>query len=134
MLLLDCKRIEKYNRAELIEDVQVSFEKLRIHLARRLGSDGYHALISRAVSLTTSKWPWVGLISIKKDGALAGFVQGTELESPASVLSGSVEVATCIIGLLDTFVGRELSVRLLSDLWPKPVVVDEEGTKEDSNG
>jgi hypothetical protein len=134
MLLLDCERMEKYNRAELTDDVQMSFEKLRINLSRRLGSEGYHALLSRSVALSTSRYPWVGLISIEKDGTLAGFVQGAELESLSSIVNGSVEIMACIIGLLDAFVGRELSMRLLSNLSPKPIVVDEMGTKEDRNG
>jgi hypothetical protein len=132
MLFLDYKGIKNLSRTELMTVVQEAFERLRIHLSRPIGAAGYRALLIRSIALSTSKSGWLEAIQIEKDGTLAGFTEAAASQSLSSVIEGSVEMVTCLIGLLETFVGRELSLRLIGDVWPIPV--KEMGTKEDSNG
>ena len=112
--------------------VQEAFEKLRIRLSQPIGAAGYRALLTRALTLSTNNSPWLEAIQIEKDGTLAGFTEAAASQSLSSAIEGSVEIVTHLIELLETFVGRELSLRLLADIWPIPV--DEMGAKEDSNG
>ena len=134
VVFLDCDRLDQHSRTELTAKVQATFERLRIHLSRRLGSDGYRALLARAIALAAGDTAWVGTLTVEKNGTLIGFAECAGSQSLSLVLDGSIEIVSRFFGLLETFVGRELSLRLLSDIWPEPVQVSEFDTKEDKNG
>jgi hypothetical protein len=92
-------------------------EKLRISLTRFAGADGYTALLRRALALARAEVPSLQSVKLKPDGSL----EGLEVLA-ADVTNGGPAAAVAIIahllGLLVTFVGEPLTLRLARDGWP----------------
>jgi hypothetical protein len=93
------------------------FEKLRISLARFAGPDGFASLLRRALVLARAEVPALQSVEAKADGSIEGFERVA-----AQVGDGGADAAVAIIahllGLLVTFVGESLTLRLVRDAWP----------------
>jgi hypothetical protein len=93
-------------------------EKLRGFLTTLIGAAGYRSLISRALALGKNEAILLQTVQVKEDGSL-GWTGTLELpqrmdEAPDD---GSVLVAQ-LLGLLITFIGQALMLRLVRELWP----------------
>jgi len=105
--------------ASVHEAVRVC-EKLRLSLTRFVGADGFEALQRRAIALACADDPSLQHITVNSDGSLEGL---EDLVADATnSREGSTEVATAIIvhllGLLVTFIGEPLTLRLVHVAWP----------------
>lgn len=93
------------------------YEKLRLRLCTLAGVGGFCALATRALNLAKLEASNVGAVQITADGRL----QSRELD-PQSNKDWNDEVGIILIaellGLLITFVGTALTLRLLQDMWP----------------
>lgn len=93
------------------------FEKLRISLTRFAGADGFTALLRRALALARSDVPSLQNVKVDADGRLEEL---EELDAAAGNLT--IEAATAItahlLGLLATFIGEPLMLRLVREAWP----------------
>jgi hypothetical protein len=98
-----------------------TFDRLRVHLSERLGARGYYALIKRAVTLASTDFPWLLSVRISEDGHPDGF-QSMALSE--STFDACVSVLARLIELLDTFIGRSLTARILNNAWPNAIQVD----------
>ena len=92
-------------------------EKLRISLTRFAGADGFTSLMRRALALARADVPSLQTVKLKPDGSLEG------LEVLAvDVTNGGPEAAVAItahlLGLLKTFIGEPLTLRLVREAWP----------------
>ena len=92
-------------------------EKLRVSLTRFAGVDGFTTLLRRALALARADVASVQTVTLKPDGSLE------ELEVLAmDATNGGPEAAIAIIahllGLLITFIGAPLTVRLVGEGWP----------------
>ena len=97
-------------------------EKLRPHLATLLGSTGFHALLSRALALAVVEALRLCAVQVKADGSLAGAdAPETPLDSN-ELPEGGVVLLAQLLGLLVAFIGENLTLRLLRDVWPKLTV------------
>jgi hypothetical protein len=134
ILLLNFQQEGKHGRPELPSAVRGTFEKLNTHLSNRLGSAGYQALLSRALALAKADFPWLDLVRVGKDGTLEGLFEAAASQNTSIVVDGSVAIVSNFIRLLETFVGRDLSMRLLNGVWPNAIQIDDTGLKENSNG
>jgi hypothetical protein len=85
-------------------------EKLRDPLSTLVGSLGYRALITRALTLAQRESNLLVSVRVKDDGALE--YPNSEAFSTASVLP------TQLIALLLSFVGEAVTLRLVHDVWP----------------
>lgn len=94
-------------------------EKLRPHLATLMGIVGFRALLSRALALASAEVPWLRALHVKADGSLEGFDALDRQVEPAAVFEGSVVLLAQLLGLLATFVGENLTLRLVREVWPK---------------
>lgn len=91
-------------------------EKLRPHLARLMGAVGVRALMVRALALADQEVPWLHALTIEADGSFTGLdAQSDALEH----LRGGVLLLAQLLGLLVTFIGVDLTLRLVRDIWPK---------------
>lgn len=92
-------------------------EKLRISLTRFAGADGFNSLLRRALTLAQAEVPALQTVKVAADGRLEGFE-----EIVADAGNAGSEAATAIIahllGLLVTFVGEPLTLRLAREAWP----------------
>ena len=94
-------------------------EKLRQPLSTLAGATGYRSLISRALTLAKKEAPSLGEVQVKEDGSLerTGAIELQQGMDEAAKKGGALLVAQ-LLGLLVTFIGQALTLRLVRDLWP----------------
>jgi len=89
-------------------------EKLRISLTRFAGADGFASLLRRAVALARAEVPSLDQVRIERDCSIEGLEElgrndGTE---------AAAALTAHLLGLLVTFVGQALTLRLVREGWP----------------
>jgi hypothetical protein len=89
-------------------------EKLRRPLSTLVGATGFHALLARALVLTKAQVPGLDALQVAPDGSLDGL--GVVPDHRASE-AGAALIAQ-ILALLAVFIGEDLMLRLLDDVWP----------------
>jgi hypothetical protein len=94
-------------------------EKLRPHLATLMGAGGFRALLSRALALATAEVPWLRAVQMKADGSLAGLEEIHARLDPDEIFEGRVVLLAQLLGLLVAFIGENLTLRLMREVWPK---------------
>lgn len=94
-------------------------EMLRGPLGKLMGVGGFRSLLSRALALACVEIPSLRAVQIKADGSLEGLEEpGVKLD-PGTIAEGELVVVAQLLGLLVTFIGPALTVRLLHDIWPE---------------
>lgn len=93
-------------------------EKLRQPLSRLAGVAGFRSLLSRALALTNDEARWMKAIQVKADGSLEGLEEAQAQLSETEIAEGEVVLIAQLIGLLVTFIGEELTLRLVQESWP----------------
>jgi hypothetical protein len=93
--------------------------KLRPPLVTLVGNAGYHALISRALALAKAEVAWLGTVRVQADGSLQASEDFRASVGPADILEGRIVLLAQLLGLLVAFIGPNLAVRLVSEIWPK---------------
>ncbi len=93
-------------------------EKLRPSLSGLVGVAGFRSLFSRALTLAKAEVPWLNAVKVRADGSLDGLGSlNTKPERDVAERAGVVLLAQ-LLGLLDTFIGEALMLRLVRDIWP----------------
>ena len=95
-------------------------EKLRIAVTRFAGADGFTSLLRRALTLARADVPSIQTLKVKPDGHLEGLdvlVADATTGGPET----AVALAAHLLGLLVTFVGEPVTLRLVRDAWPDTV-------------
>ena len=92
------------------------YERLRRQLGAPVGSEGFHALASRALALAKSESPRLSAVQVTPNGDLRG-LGGVESQRPADEggEAGIVLIAQ-LLGLFLTFLGEATTLRLIEDL------------------
>ena len=93
-------------------------EKLRQPLSRLAGLAGFRSLLSRALALANDEARWMKAIHVKADGSLEGLEEAQAQLSEDEIAEGEVILIAQLIGLLVTFIGAELTSRLVQEAWP----------------
>ncbi len=84
-------------------------EKLRRPITLLAGAAGFRSLLARALNLSKKESPLLDAWEVRPDGSLEGLGDET-------VQSGAVLIAH-LLGLMITFIGEALTLRLLHDVW-----------------
>ena len=102
------------------------FEKLRVSLTRFAGTDGFTALLRRALALARAEVPALHSITEKADGSLAGLEEVAAEAGHSGVGGGNaaVPITAHLLGLLVTFIGEPLTVRLVREAWPDAALAE----------
>ena len=103
--------------------------KLRIPLSTLAGATGFRTLLARALTLAKTHAPGasdISAIQVKPDGSLDGL---SELHHSEATETGVLLIAQ-LLGLLVLFIGENLVLRLVLDVWPDLPVVDPELQRE----
>jgi hypothetical protein len=108
-------------------------EKLRPHLATLMGKAGFRALLSRALALANTKVPWLRAVHVKSDGSLEGLDELHAQIAPDEFFEGSVVLQAQLLGLLVAFIGEDLTLRLVREVWPKLSLSDSDVGKGDKD-
>jgi len=98
--------------------VFVVCDTLRPHLATLMGKVSFRALLSRALALACVEVPWLCALHVELDGRLAGFDKLGVGLAPEAELEGRVVLLAQLLGLLVAFIGEDLTLRLVRDVWP----------------
>lgn len=99
-------------------------EKLRPTLATLMGSMGFSALLSRALVLTNKEAVGWRAVHVDGDGSLEGLALLEAQADPQQIAEGSVVLLAQLLGLLVALIGEHLTLRLVSDVWPRLSVDD----------
>ena len=94
-------------------------EKLRPPLVALMGNVGFSALLSRAGVLAGAEIPWLGSLQVKTDGSFEGFDELAAQVPTEELFEGCVVLLAQLLGLLAAFIGEDLTLRLLREVWPK---------------
>jgi hypothetical protein len=98
-------------------------EKLRQPLSKLTGAAGFRSLLVRALTLAKREGGALDAVEVKDDGSLEGLAAGT----PG--LGGTLLIAQ-LLGLLMTFIGEALTMRLLHEIWPELLDADLKSARE----
>jgi hypothetical protein len=99
-------------------------EKLQLPLCTVAGVAGFTSLLSRARVLALAEAPILAGVLIKPDGSLEySAAMEAQLETSDAAKAGTALVGH-LFGLLSTFIGETLTLRLVQEVWPKVTVED----------
>ena len=102
-----------------VHEAAVVSEKLRIPLTRFAGAEGFASLLRRALVLASADVPSVQNLKVGPEGRLEGFAELAADPGAASAGSeAAVAITAHLLGLLGTFIGEPLTLRLVREAWP----------------
>ena len=92
-------------------------ERLRVSMMRFAGAEGFVALLRRALVLARAEFPELQNVRIGAEGRMEVLDQGG---APAANLGAeaAAAIAAHLLGLLATFIGEPLTLRLMREAWP----------------
>lgn len=91
-------------------------QKLNLPLSKLVGETGSRALLARALTLAKREAEVLNSVKVTDDGALEGWNRPAE--------SASSLLVSHWLGLVVTFLGEALTLRLLHDIWPDRTISD----------
>ena len=94
-------------------------EKLRPQLAMLTGTGGHRALLTRALALAKAEVVWLRAVRVSADGSLEGIEKPQARIQPNALFEGRVVLLARLLGLLVAFIGQDLTLRLVRDVWPE---------------
>lgn len=100
------------------------YEKLRRHLSTLAGVAGFQSLASRALTLAKLDAPTLGAVQVTADGRLQGLAELEPKTNQDQADQGGVLFIAQLLGLLLTFIGEALTLRLVQDEWPDAAFED----------
>lgn len=105
-------------------------EKLRTPLCSLAGVAGFRSLLSRALTLARVEDPTLRAVEVCGDGSLKGLdALGPQMDKETSVDGGARLIAQ-LLGLLLTFIGEGVTLRLVQNVWPETAFDDRDSGKE----
>ncbi|MDZ4286617.1 MAG: hypothetical protein U0984_01585, partial [Prosthecobacter sp.] len=105
-------------------------EQLRPHLATLMGKGGFHALVMRALVMAQTEVAWLRTVQVNPDGSLR--LEGLAAEvDPKEEAEGGVILVAQLLGLLVAFIGKDLTLGMVREVWPKLSLNDLDFSKGD---
>jgi hypothetical protein len=101
-------------------------ETLRVSMSRFAGPDGFTALLRRSLTLAEGEVPRLRGVQVKADGSLDGFDALFEAEAAGLRTEAAVAITAHLLGLLVTFIGEPLTLRLVREAWPEAPLAESE--------
>ena len=92
--------------------------RLRPQLVMLMGTAGYRALVSRALTLASAEVKWLGEVRVEPDGSLQGLEELAARFPAGAVTQGIVTQLAHLLELLVSFIGEGLTMRLVVELYP----------------
>jgi hypothetical protein len=90
--------------------------RLRAVLTRWIGSEGYHALVDRALAQSRAEHP--ALAGLHCQGSdLKGVAAAAGVHTAAEVRDGALALVARLIDLLSRLIGEEMATRLVEQAW-----------------
>ena len=108
-------------------------EKLRPHLATLTGMTGFRALLLRALALAAAETQGLRALSVKADATLDGLDAYQTQAGTEAFYDGALALLTQLLGLLEVFIGENLTLHLVAEIWPQLSFNDWESGKESAH-
>ena len=93
--------------------------KLRRPLITLTGVAGFRSLLSRALTLARVEAPSLSTVQVAADGSLKGLDELAAQTDKEQGRDEGVILIAQLLGLLLTFIGEGLTLRLVQDEWPE---------------
>jgi hypothetical protein len=106
------------------------FAKLRLHLVKLIGVAGFQALLARAMALAKPEMSWLQGVVVRADGFLERV--DPPIEDSEETRKGYTVLLAQLLGLLVTFIGEDMTVRLVRDVWPDAPVNNLDSAAEEN--
>ncbi len=71
-------------------------------------------------------------MQLEADGSLDGFLEAASKQDPQEAIKGEAALLAQVLGLLITFIGGALTLRLVRDIWPEAAVNDINSSAEET--
>ncbi len=94
-------------------------EKLRPQISTLMGNGGYRALLTRALALAKAEVSSFRAVRVNADGTLEATSQSGMKIDPKQLTKGSVVLLAQLLGLLVSFIGVNLTLSLVRQVWPE---------------
>ena len=94
---------------------------MRVPLSKLAGHAGFHSLLSRAVALAKAANPSLAPVQVRIDGTLGGY--DARCDQPGGAEPG-IDIVAQLLGLLESFIGVALTMRIVGEAWPALSAVD----------
>ena len=92
--------------------------KLQPHLATLMGTTGFRALLTRALVRATTKFPMLRIMRVTVTGGLE-LVPAAAHQGKADDIKSSVALVSELLSLLCAFIGVNLTLQLIREVWPE---------------
>ena len=93
--------------------------KLRPHLANIMGNIGFRTLLARSLVLASTEVSWLRVVRVNADWSLQGLEELEAKLDADELFEGGVVFLARLLGLMVLLIGEDLTIRLLSDVWPE---------------
>jgi hypothetical protein len=94
-------------------------ETLRQPLITLAGVASFRSLLSRALTLARAQAPSLSAVQVAADGSLQGLDElEPQIDKDQAREAGVILIAE-LLGLLLTFIGEGLTLRMVQDVWPE---------------
>jgi hypothetical protein len=90
--------------------------RLRAVLTRWIGSDGYRALVDRALAQARAEHPAIASLQCQ-GGDVQGVAAAVGAYSAAEVREGILALVALLVDLLSRLIGEEMATRLVEQAW-----------------
>src|ERR1039457_4146256 len=105
-------------------------ERLRRPLITLAGVAGFRSLLSRALTLARAEAPSLSAVQVAADGSLKGLDELASQTNKEQARDGGDILIAQLLGLLLTFIGEDLMLRLVKDGWPEAAFAGRVSEKE----
>ncbi|MBA4150648.1 MAG: hypothetical protein H0X66_21250 [Verrucomicrobia bacterium] len=92
---------------------------MRIVFSTLMGTVGFRTLSARALSLAGREVSWLVEMKIGPDGSLQGLAELEGKLDEKSIVAGETALVSQLLVLMVTFIGSDLTLQLLRDIWPE---------------
>ena len=109
------------------------WDKLRPQLETLMGKGGFRILLSRSLALSSGEVPALRAVRVDTDNPLQGLAELQSQLNADELFGARVVLLAQLLGLLETFIGEKLTLRLVRETWPKLSFNDSDFTQGDKN-
>ena len=111
---------DRQDPAALSDAADRASQKLCQRLTMLVTPAGSHALLARALHLARAEFPFLEGVQAcpPPEICLVGVRERVHGVEPALAQHGLAAILASLIGLLITFIGEDLALRLVRDVWP----------------
>lgn len=111
-----------------VAEPELVIEKLRISLTRFAGTEGFVSLLRRALTLASADLPCLRNVTVDEFGRLKGTEHLAVETAAAAGHEAAVALTAHLLGLLVTFVGEPITLRLVREAWPDALLENRNST------